>query len=198
MGGTRCTWVNNTIKGKDGTEWSFVPMQHGKWNSINIISNKPGFTKKSSKTKSTLEVFQLLITSEILNIIVEETNRKAEHWCEIKNKVWKKPTLLKFKALLVYFLSGVFFAVARVFVPIWVIQVFKHFFGYWIITVFIAIEFMIQWYLHLSQFVIILVFKEFLGVLGFNGIIWFISGFCYSVVESFNTLVDIHDRFVFG
>ena len=101
--------VNNIVKGGDGTEWSFEPIQYGRRKSINIITNKPGLTRISSKAKSVLEVFELLISSEILNIIVTETNRKAEHCCQIENKVWKKTDLVEIQGFIgLLYLSGVF------------------------------------------------------------------------------------------
>ncbi|XP_050313063.1 uncharacterized protein LOC126748103 [Anthonomus grandis grandis] len=69
---------NLFYKSKYGTQWSKVPYPQTRRGAKDIIKNKQGITPYSSNFTTEIEAFLLFMSDNILNILVVQTNRKAE------------------------------------------------------------------------------------------------------------------------
>lgn len=66
---------------KDGTQWSKIPVsKYTRRSESNKIVIRPGLTARSSAISSVKEAFLLFFSTDIIEIIVNETNRKAQHF----------------------------------------------------------------------------------------------------------------------
>jgi len=66
------------LMGKDGTtEWStVVPTKNKRTRSCNIIrTHLPCFRRESKNCKSPIDCFKLFVTDDMLEIVVENTNK---------------------------------------------------------------------------------------------------------------------------
>lgn len=66
---------------KDNTKWRKTPFRAHRKNRNNIVRDKPGLTNYSANFETEAQAFSLFLTDELIDIIVRETNRKAEQVC---------------------------------------------------------------------------------------------------------------------
>lgn len=69
---------NPFYKSQDGTQWSRIPYPQTRRGTKNIIKNKQGLTPYSSSFTTEIESFLLFLSNDMMEIIVVQTNRKAE------------------------------------------------------------------------------------------------------------------------
>lgn len=101
------TFDKDVLHGKDGTIWKCAPPIARQTENHNILRQKPG-PVSSTKGLSIQDTFKRIFTDRFCNIIVNETNRKAERvytkWNsenpKKKSKVWKDLTSEEFDAFL--------------------------------------------------------------------------------------------------
>ena len=84
------------MKGKDGTEWRETPETRGRTNEANLFSIPRNRTPNTQNAKSPVEIFELLLSVEILNIIVEHTN---EEGVRMKGNKWRATDKVEIDAL---------------------------------------------------------------------------------------------------
>lgn len=82
---------------KDGTQWSRKKPAPTRRLARNILITKPGITSFSSNITTLTDAFDLFISQEILDILIEETNRRA---ISVKGAEWKKVHLVEMKAFI--------------------------------------------------------------------------------------------------
>lgn len=111
-----CIEETNTFQAKDDTIWSSQPIPYRKMLSHNI--RRSVFSGPTRKTEglNIMQTFKQLISFEIIDIIIRETNRKARQIFEDahkknpagKQREWKPVTTSEFDAFLgIIILAGV-------------------------------------------------------------------------------------------
>lgn len=71
-------------KSKNGMQWSKIPYPQTRRGTSNIIRKKAGLTTYSSNFTTELEAFLLFFSEDLMEIIVVETNKKAEQVIRIQ------------------------------------------------------------------------------------------------------------------
>ena len=70
--------------GRDGTIWSTTPPNTGRFRTHNILRCARHGPVQRTNGLSILETFKLIMSEEIFDIIIRETNRKAKKWYNLK------------------------------------------------------------------------------------------------------------------
>lgn len=75
---------SDTWASKDGTEWSSEPLPRGQTRSRNILRQKSG-PAAASNISTPKELFKSIMSTEMCDIILRETNRKGKKVCDSYN-----------------------------------------------------------------------------------------------------------------